>query len=213
MKLKKIVSLALAGIMAVSMLTACGEGADNDENNKVVPTSNVVTYANNALTASQKEYGAFIGSSDLDTQLKAVATDAANFSANDIKTASATMNPAWNNTMEGKLNGKLSGIVENTWGTLPADKVARKYGWVLTVSGSISEESAIDAVVKAFATAIGNKQDVQKTMTIGTTLYNCEYSAEISALKVTNSSLDNESAWVVAIVMTQKVTKAANSQV
>ena len=29
MKLKKIASLALAGIMAVSMLTACGEGTGN----------------------------------------------------------------------------------------------------------------------------------------------------------------------------------------
>ena len=34
MKLKKIVSLALAGIMAVSMLTACGEG---DSNSTVTP--------------------------------------------------------------------------------------------------------------------------------------------------------------------------------
>ena len=32
MKLKKIASLALAGIMAVSMLTACGEGAGNGGN-------------------------------------------------------------------------------------------------------------------------------------------------------------------------------------
>ena len=31
MKLKKIVSLALAGIMAVSMLTACGEGASSSQ--------------------------------------------------------------------------------------------------------------------------------------------------------------------------------------
>ena len=34
MKLKKIASLALAGIMAVSMLTACGEG---DSNSTVTP--------------------------------------------------------------------------------------------------------------------------------------------------------------------------------
>ena len=31
MKLKKIASLALAGIMAVSMLTACGEGTNNGD--------------------------------------------------------------------------------------------------------------------------------------------------------------------------------------
>ena len=41
MKLKKIASLALAGIMAVSMLTACGEGgsSSSDPTNPVTPTS------------------------------------------------------------------------------------------------------------------------------------------------------------------------------
>ena len=37
MKLKKILSLALAGIMAVSMLTACGEGKTNTPNQPTQP--------------------------------------------------------------------------------------------------------------------------------------------------------------------------------
>ena len=41
MKLKKIVSLALAGILAVSMLTACGEGATDPTPNE--PTEPTVT--------------------------------------------------------------------------------------------------------------------------------------------------------------------------
>ena len=52
MKLKKIASLMLAGVMAVSMLSACGEGSGNgngneDENKPVETVSNAVTYANN----------------------------------------------------------------------------------------------------------------------------------------------------------------------
>ena len=43
MKLKKIASLALAGIMAVSMLTACGEANNNDDTQK--PTEPDVTPA------------------------------------------------------------------------------------------------------------------------------------------------------------------------
>ena len=52
MKLKKIASLALAGIMAVSMLTACGEGTGNGTNppaSSEQTTSNVVSVVENAI--------------------------------------------------------------------------------------------------------------------------------------------------------------------
>ena len=51
MKLKKIASLMLAGIMAVSMLTACDSKADDnkdDNNGQVVTTSPVVSALNDA---------------------------------------------------------------------------------------------------------------------------------------------------------------------
>ena len=54
MKLKKIASLMLAGIMAVSMLTACGEGANEivDPNPNPAPsTSDVVSTVDEAIKA------------------------------------------------------------------------------------------------------------------------------------------------------------------
>ena len=54
MKLKKIASLALAGIMAVSMLTACGEGSNevvNPNPNPDPTTSDVVSTFNEAMEA------------------------------------------------------------------------------------------------------------------------------------------------------------------
>ena len=54
MKLKKIASLALAGIMAVSMLTACGEGSNevvNPNPNPAPTTSDVVSTFNEAMEA------------------------------------------------------------------------------------------------------------------------------------------------------------------
>ena len=54
MKLKKIASLVLAGIMAVSMLAACGEGATNDTNPPASSTpasSNIVSTIENAISA------------------------------------------------------------------------------------------------------------------------------------------------------------------
>ena len=55
MKLKKIASLMLAGIMAVSMLTACGGNTvdnkdDGDDNTTTVPASNASTVFESALS-------------------------------------------------------------------------------------------------------------------------------------------------------------------
>ena len=51
MKLKKIASLALAGIMAVSMLTACGEGTGNgNSGSSSTPTTPASGYAATILT-------------------------------------------------------------------------------------------------------------------------------------------------------------------
>ena len=47
-------------------------------------------------------------------------------------------------------------------------------------------------------------------ITIDGTVYNCDYDVNVSTLKVTNDSLTGETAWVVGVVMTQNVTKAAN---
>ena len=54
MKLKKIASLMLAGIMAVSMLAACGEGAKDNTNPPASSTpasSNIVSTIENAISA------------------------------------------------------------------------------------------------------------------------------------------------------------------
>ena len=77
MKLKKIASLMLAGVMAVSMLSACGEGSGNgngneDENKPVETVSNAVTYANDLLSSDLKEYMNFTNSSTLDGWAKAI---------------------------------------------------------------------------------------------------------------------------------------------
>ena len=73
MKLKKIASLMLAGIMAVSMLTACGGNTVSDgENNNgtvVVPTSSIVTAVNNGQDATNKVKIEFTSDASLDAAL------------------------------------------------------------------------------------------------------------------------------------------------
>ena len=60
MKLKKIASLALAGIMAVSMLTACGEGTNNSNSgssSSQPTTASVVSTVKNAIADAISKIG------------------------------------------------------------------------------------------------------------------------------------------------------------
>ena len=56
MKLKKIASLALAGIMAVSMLTACGEGAGNGNSGSSSENTNTASNFTQTVLAKTSEY-------------------------------------------------------------------------------------------------------------------------------------------------------------
>ena len=79
MKLKKIASLMLAGVMAVSMLTACdttsNDGDDNQgDDNIVIPVDDsLATAVNNELSAAVKNTLPITADSNLEAALKAVA--------------------------------------------------------------------------------------------------------------------------------------------
>lgn len=225
MKLKKIASLMLAGVMVVSTLAGCSgketDKTDDKEDNEIVATSNAVTYANDALNASAKEYITVKASSTLDGWVKDIATDTGVFKASDIEwtynklTAAAGNGDSTRNhqdAMRKKLTKKLmdSNVVcvddiNNDFNKVPADKKSQVGSLLYTVSGMLDEKSAVESVVSAVSSIKCPEQIDNK--------YNCEYTAEISSVKVTNDSLNGESAWVIAVVITQNVTEAANVQV
>ena len=73
MKLKKIASLMLAGVMAVSMLAGCNsapidDNTDDDNGNVVTPTS-IVTAVNNGQNATNKVKIDFTSDASLDAAL------------------------------------------------------------------------------------------------------------------------------------------------
>ena len=76
MKLKKIASLMLAGIMAVSMLAGCkssnngGNGNDNDDTTVVPSTSAIVTAFNNGQDEANDVKVNFTSDASLDAALK-----------------------------------------------------------------------------------------------------------------------------------------------
>ena len=73
MKLKKIASLMLAGVMAMSMLAGCktvdNTGKDDENNTVVVPTSSVVTAVNDGQSATNKVKIDFTADATLDAAL------------------------------------------------------------------------------------------------------------------------------------------------
>ena len=76
MKLKKIASLALTGVMAVSMLAACGQSAsnpgngDDGEGTVVVPTTAIVDAVNKGQAAGNVVKVNFTDNTKLDAALK-----------------------------------------------------------------------------------------------------------------------------------------------
>ena len=75
MKLKKIASLMLAGIMAVSMLAACGEGTGNNNgganSEPTAPTSTTTTDLYNKLDKDNQKNISPLADTDLDSALAA----------------------------------------------------------------------------------------------------------------------------------------------
>ena len=233
MKLKKIASLMLAGVMAVSMLSACGEGSGNgngneDENKPVETVSNAVTYANDMLDSDMKEYVNFTSSTALDGWAAKYTTDTGKFSADAIEKAyrDTTDNAnGWGGNYHNKMEKQLTSDLKDAnvlvvkqdtdFQGMPADKVSQSKGTVMVLSGMLDEKSAVEAAVTTLGNWVGSTS-VKCPETVKDsdgTVYNCDYTVEINAVKVTNDSLNGESAWVISMVINQKVTKAANVQV
>ena len=218
MKLKKIASLMLAGLMAVGMLAGCeGKGSSSgEEENPVVPTTGVVAYANDAVsedTAKEYNFEGFAASTNLDAILNDLATSTGNFSQTDIAgifkddvSAADT-----DSDVQKKLNDKLDGLVDGEFDKIPADNVSDKYGYIYTVSGKVDEKEMVGKVVNKFVDEVLENVETVVTNNTTSTKYDTAHTAEISVVKVSSSSAPSESAWVVAIVLTQEVTKVSNT--
>ena len=219
MKLKKIASLMLAGVMAVSMLAGCSgksnDGKDEPEN-PVVPTTGIVADANSVLTDSQKEIFNYVGSTNLDAILKEIAADTKNLSNNDISDAYKTFTAGMpHNTLSSKLRGKLEGLKADggNFTSSPANGKSQSYGWVYTISGQMTQAEAVKATAKTFTAYMDNSNNVSTVVSYNDVNYKAEYSVEISAVKASyNASTTDESAWVVAFVVNQTLgDKVANN--
>ena len=230
MKLKKIAALALAGMMAVSMLAACSDNTttDNEEENNIVAAADAAAYANDALSAELKEYITVKTSTTLDGWVKDIATDTSKFGSNDIAYtydqifSAGTTTRDHQGTMRTELKKKVvdSNVVyqndiNNGFEELPANESDTQTSSVLyVISGMLDEKAAVQNVTDFLIESVKWPDSIgEDKSSYEDSTHNCDYVVEVSALKVTNDSLKGESAWVIGVVVTQTVTEVANVEV
>ena len=221
MKLKKIASLMLAGVMAVSMLAGCGESSSSSSEPTTPPTTTVTTGIADAVNAVRSTCEkntlnlTYTESSSLAEILQVVAQDAYSKNSDAVKTAGGADGydgakyVATTDSMYKKISDKLTGGAVNGGYTAMNNNLSakgtHKYVRVYTVGGNYSIEAAGNMVATMADQGLHEVAEGVNTSGTGTT---ADYAADIAAVKVTSNVDSKVSAWVIAVVYTQTVTAA-----
>ena len=228
MKLKKIASLMLAGIMAVSMLAACKSGNTVEENpdsssSQVTAPSNIETFANSALSGEAKSNCSFESNSNLAAALKKVAEDKGKVTPDILAVADNLT--AWDNNFVawGGQAENIKKLSKNVVDALDiSGDIYDKAGWnnwknktpvnntdtdyyveVCVLSSSLSEKAVGEAIANKWDTQIkAFEDDVNNKVT--------SYKAYVEAVKVYNTLDTDADAWVVAVMFQKSLADNAN---
>ena len=219
MKLKKIASLMLAGVMAVSMLAACGES--NSTTTPVVPpvddntaTSAISAALNDQLFSKQADLLSFESNSKLASLLDRIAEDDEDFEIRDTLVNGAgrptLLNPTGAdadvaNIVNAAFNGTNPAVAMTNADILVNHDDNRAYLYVYTVDGSMQD---VDQIARAVMNGVNGLQDhvydVAGIVDNGTipqqTDY--EYKGYAEMVKITNDN-SSDTAWVVAVLVEQ----------
>src|SRR5699024_4286168 len=217
MKLKKIASLMLAGVMAVSMLAACGDNSSTTT--PVVPpvddntaTSAISDALNDQLFSKQADLLSFESNSKLASLLDRIAEDDEDFEIRDTLVRFAgrptLLNPFG-------ADADIANIVNAAFnGTNPAVRMTnadiavdhddnRAYLYVYTVDGSMQDVDQIArAVMNGFNGLQDRVYDVAGIVDNSTISQDYEYKGYAEMVKITNDN-SSDTAWVVAVLVEQ----------
>ena len=221
MKLKKIASLALAGIMAVSMLTACGEGGNGNNGEDVPPETVVTTGIADAANGERSNYiknsmkVTYTESDSVNSALAAAV--ASEYKTADIKIALDDTDYDYAKYQSGSTAGEkvatkvyesLTGTSTNNQGFNGLQRITtvgtKKSVVVYAVGGNYDADDAAALVSHEL-----NTQFVANSTPIDTTGYKADYTVELGAVKATSAEDASLSIWVVAVVLTQTVSSAS----
>ena len=219
MKLKKIASLMLAGVMAVSMLAACGDNSSTTT--PVVPpvddntaTSAISDALNDQLFSKQADLLSFESNSKLASLLDRIAEDDEDFEIRDDLVRGAGR-PTLLDPFVADVD--IANIVDAAFnGTNPAVNMTngdinvwhndnRAYLYVYTVDGSMQD---VDQIARAVMNGVNGLQDnvydVAGIVNEGTVpeRTDYEYKGYAEMVKITNDN-SSDTAWVVAVLVEQ----------
>ena len=216
MKLKKIASLMLAGVMAVSMLAACGES--NSTTTPVVPpvddntaTSAISAALNDQLFSKQADLLSFESNSKLASLLDRIAEDDEDFEIRDGLVNGAArptlLNPGVDvdiaNIVNAAFNGTNPAVAMTNGDILVNHDDNRAYLYVYTVDGSMQD---VDQIARAVMNGFNGLQervyDVAGIVDNGTISQDYEYKGYAEMVKITNDN-SSDTAWVVAVLVEQ----------
>ena len=219
MKLKKIASLMLAGVMAVSMLAACGDSSSTTT--PVVPpvddntaTSAISDALNDQLFSKQADLLSFESNSKLASLLDRIAEDDEDFEIRDTLVRGAgrptLLNPFGAdadiaNIVNAAFNGTNPAVTMTNADILVNHDDNRAYLYVYTVDGSMQD---VDQIARAVMNGVNGLQDhvydVAGIVDNGTVpqLTDYEYKGYAEMVKITNDN-SSDTAWVVAVLVEQ----------
>ena len=218
MKLKKIASLMLAGVMAVSMLAACGDNSSTTT--PVVPpvddntaTSAISDALNDQLFSKQADLLSFESNSKLASLLDRIAEDDEDFEIRDTLVSNAArptlLAPGVDVDIANIVNAAFNGT--NPAVTMTNADIAvnhndnQAYLYVYTVDGSMQD---VDQIARAVMNGVNGLQDrvydVAGIVDNGTNppQTDYEYKGYAEMVKITNDN-SSDTAWVVAVLVEQ----------
>ena len=158
MKLKKIASLALAGIMAVSMLAGCKGATDPTEpENPVVPAgSSIASYLNTLLSEDQAKNIEFTENASLRTALNDAAAKQSVVTKTMVDSATTTVKMYSAEESTAVTTEMLKSFTSGTFATnsfptwakaTPADKSGTDYYlWTCIYDGDMSDLAVANAL-------------------------------------------------------------------
>ena len=223
MKLKKIASLMLAGIMAVSMLAGCNNVSNNNGNNgegegEGATASGYSAKLGEKLAKTLKEEGLdkIVTFADSSKDQAALEDAVTGYGALNLIVGSATtdLTPIINEDVEEDFKDaaetedrELTPTEGDFYDVTTKVGNTRKIGGVFYIDGTVSEDKAIDKLVAMYETAF---KTLEKDVTVKdqdgkTTKYDFAYSVSVSVVNVpaTSVTIYNNSVNFIALTITR----------
>ena len=223
MKLKKIASLMLAGIMAVSMLAGCNNVSNNNGNNGEGEGEGATASGYSAKlgeklakTLKEKKLDKIVTFADSSKDQAALEDAVTGYGALNLIVGSATPDLAYivNEDVKEDFKDaaecedrKLTEISGDFFDDTTKVGNTRKIGGVFYIDGTVSEDKAIDKLVAMYETAF---KTLEKDVTVKdqdnkTTKYDFAYSVSVSVVNVpaTSVTIYNNSVNFIALTITR----------